>query len=84
MDLQLYGISGAALILAVVELLKRSLGLSTQYAGLAAVGLGLLLALLLKLDSPGVGTWLQVMLTGALSGLSAAGAYSGTKAARGL
>ncbi len=81
MDLQLYGISGAALIVALVELLKRSIGLPSRYAGLVAVAFGILLGIALKLDSPGAGSWLQMLLTGLLSGLSAAGLYSGTKAA---
>lgn len=81
MDLQLYGVSGAGLIVGLVELLKRSVGLPPRYAGLVAVALGLLLAALLKWDSPAVGSWLQVLLMGVLSGLSAAGLYSGTRAA---
>lgn len=83
MDLQLYGISGAGLIVALVELLKRSIGLPSRWAGLVAVGFGLLFAALLKLDAPGAGTWLQVMLTGLMAGLSAAGVYSTGKAAAG-
>ena len=81
-DLQLYGVGGAGLIVALVELLKRGPGLPTRWAGVVAVVIGVVLAALLKLDSPAVGTWLQVLLTGVLSGLSAAGLYSGTKAAR--
>lgn len=83
MDLQLYGVSGAGLIVALVELLKRGPGLPTRWAGVVAVAIGIVLGVLLKLDSPTVGTWLQVVLTGVLSGLSAAGLYSGTRAVRG-
>ncbi|MHB0874557.1 MAG: hypothetical protein ACYC5O_00790 [Anaerolineae bacterium] len=83
MELQLYGVGGAGLILAIVELLKRSVGLPTRYAGLVAVGLGLVLACLLKLDDPSVASWLQVELAGLVAGLTAAGVWSATKAAAG-
>jgi len=80
MDLQVYGVSGAGIIIALVELGKRNLGLATRWAAPLAVVLGLLLALLLKLDQPGIGSWLQVELMGLLAGLSASGLYSGGKA----
>jgi|YelNatPaOPRAMG01_1025707.scaffolds.fasta_scaffold243524_2 hypothetical protein len=82
MDLVIYGVPAAVVIIAVVQLAKNS-GLSSRWAAPLAVGLGLLLATAFKLDSPAAGTWLQVEMAGLLSGLAAAGLYSGQKAVRG-
>lgn len=81
-DLAIYGISAATLILLIVQFAK-STGLDTRYAAPLAVGLGLLLATLLKLDQPDIARWLQIELQGLLAGLAAAGFYSGQKSVRG-
>jgi len=79
MDLVLYGLPIAAVIVGLVELAKGQ-GLPSRYAPVLAVCLGLLFATLGKLDDPTVGTWLQVELLGLITGLSASGLYSGAKA----
>jgi hypothetical protein len=79
MDLQVYGVSCVSIIVALVELAKRSFGLPSRFAAPLAVVLGLFFAFLLKLDQPTVGSWLQVELTGLMAGLSASGLYSGVK-----
>ncbi len=80
MDLVLYGIPAAGLIVALVEMVKRTVHLDTRWAPLLAVSFGVLLAVLAKLDNPSAGTWLQVVLLGLLAGLSASGLYSGGRA----
>ena len=80
--LSIYGVAAAGLIIALVEMAKRSFGLTTRYAAPLALALGLILAAFVKLEQPDVGTWLQVELSGALAGLSASGLYSGQKALR--
>lgn len=79
-DFILYGVPVAAVIVALVEMVKRTTGLNARYAALVAVVLGVGLAVLAKLDSPEAGTWLQTVILGLLAGLSAAGLYSGGKA----
>ena len=77
MDLVIYGLPIAAVIVGLVELAKGQ-GLPSRYAPVLAVCLGLLFATLGKLDDPTVGTWLQTELLGLITGLSASGLYSGT------
>ena len=79
MELTLYAIPIAAVIVGLVELAKGQ-GLPSRYAPVLAVALGLLFATLGKLDDPTVGTWLQTELLGLITGLSASGLYSGAKA----
>jgi len=79
MELVIYGLPIAAVIVGLVELAKGQ-GLPSRYAPVLAVCLGLLFATLGKLDDPTVGTWLQVELLGLITGLSASGLYSGAKA----
>lgn len=76
----LYGVPAAGLIVALVELVKRSTGLETRWAPLLAVVLGVVLAVAARLDDPSRGTWLEMMLLGLLAGLGASGLYSGGKA----
>ena len=79
MELVIYGLPIAAVIVGLVELAKGQ-GLPSRYAPVLAVCLGLLFATLGRLDDPTVGTWLQVELLGLITGLSASGLYSGAKA----
>lgn len=83
MELVIYSVPVAALIVALVELAKRSFGLAARWAAPLAVVLGVLFAVAAKLDQPAMATWLQTVLLGLLTGLSAAGLYSGGKAAAG-
>ena len=71
-----------ALIIALVELAKQTLGLDTRYAPALAVGLGILLAVGVQLSNlyPVFGSWLQIVALGTVAGLLACGIYSGTKA----
>lgn len=82
MDLVLYGLPIAAVIVGLVELAKRQ-GLEDRWAPVLAVCLGMVFATLGRLDDPAAGTWLQVELLGLITGLSASGLYSGTRAVRG-
>jgi len=79
-SLVLYGVPAAGLIVALVEVIKRSTGLPSRWAPLLAVGLGIALGVLARLDDPTHGTWLQTILLGLLAGLGASGLYSGGKA----
>ena len=79
MELVIYGLPIAAVIVGLVELAKGQ-GLPSRYAPVFAVVLGLAFATLGRLDDPTAGTWLQVELLGLITGLSASGLYSGAKA----
>ncbi len=81
MDLVIYGLPIAAVIVGLVELAKGQ-GLPSRYAPVLAVVLGLAFATLGRLDDPTAGTWLQVELLGLITGLSASGLYSGARAVR--
>ncbi|MFZ5966479.1 MAG: hypothetical protein ACOYVK_04810 [Bacillota bacterium] len=64
------------LILAITELVKR-LGLPKKYAGIFSWALGIILARIYIAP----GDFKGAFLTGSVMGLSAAGLFSGTKAA---
>lgn len=81
LELVVYSVPVAAVIIALVEIAKRSFGLDARWAAPVAVLLGILFAVAAKLDDPGSATWMQSILLGMLTGLSAAGLYSGGKAA---
>ena len=81
MELTIYAIPIAAVIVGLVELAKGQ-GLPSRYAPVLAVCLGLAFATLGKLDDPSIGRWLEVELLGLITGLSASGLYSGTRAVR--
>lgn len=80
MELVVYSVPVAALIVGLVEMAKRAFGLPPRWAAPVAVVLGLAFAIAARFDAPGAGTWLQAVLLGLLTGLSAAGLYSGGKA----
>jgi len=80
MELVVYSVPVAALIVGLVEMAKRSFRMSARWAAPLAVLLGVLFAVAAKLDQPTFATWLQAVLLGLLTGLSAAGMYSGGKA----
>lgn len=80
MDFSLYGVPIAALIVGLVEVAKRQ-GLPVRFASPLALALGLLFALLARLEDPSLGTWLQMALQGLVTGLVASGLYSGVKSA---
>lgn len=79
MDLEMYGVSAVVLIIAVVQLLKGA-GLPAKYAGLAAVALGLAAAW--GFGAPAGWPVMQIIVTGLMLGLSAAGLYSTQKNVR--
>lgn len=79
----LYGIAVAPLIVALVELAKRSTGVCARHAPLLALALGVGFAVAAKLDRPEFGTWLEVVILGLMAGLSASGMYSGVRYYRG-
>lgn len=80
LDLEIFGVSAVLVIIGLVQLAK-ALGLPTRFAGVAAVILGVLASLgyTYYAEAP----WLQAVVIGLAIGLSAAGLYSGAKAASG-
>ncbi len=84
MELLLIGLPAAAVVAALVELVKRTANLDARWAPLVSLGLGILLACMARLDDPSIGTWFQTVMMGIMAGLSASGLYSGQKAIRGL
>ncbi len=83
-ELVLYGVPAVGLVIVLVELAKHY-GLDARWAPLGAIGCGLVLAVLAKLATmwPAFDAWLQVGMIGLITGLIAAGLYSGVKATRG-
>ena len=79
-DLIVFGIPGAAVIVALIELAKHY-GLPSKWAPLVAIALGILLAVIVQLSkvNPDVALWAQLVLGGILTGLAAVGGYSGVK-----
>jgi len=80
-DLIVFGVPGAVIIVALVELAKRY-GLNARWAVLLAVVLGIVLAVVVQLAevNPQVALWAQVVLGGVLVGLASSGLYSGGRA----
>lgn len=80
MDLIVVGIPIASAILGITQLAKK-LGVSDRAAAPVAVALGVLFGVLAKLsEDPAVAAWIEPILLGLLTGLAAAGLYSGAKA----
>lgn len=85
MEAELIGISGlggAGVVLAIVEVLRRTVGarvIKDRFTPVLAIAVGVGLNCLLKLDSA-IGfeetTWTGTALLGVLTGLSASGIYS--------
>jgi len=84
MELVLIGLPAAAVVAALVEVIKRTANLDTRWAPLVAIAFGVLLACMARLDDPSIGTWFQTAMMGIMAGLSASGLYSGQKSLRGL
>ena len=70
----------APLALGLTQLLKGAL-LPARWAGLAAFGIGLVSGPLLRLAGIGGGSLGAAAVAGAVAGLTAAGAWSGVRAA---
>ena len=70
------------LALGLTQLLKGA-GLPARWAGLAAFGVGLVSGALLWLAGLGGGSIGAALVAGAVAGLTAAGVWSGVKAASG-
>ena len=80
------GLAGAGVVLALVEVLRRTIGeriIKDRFTPILSIGMGIGLNSLIKLDTA-VGveetTWLGTILLGVLTGLAASGIYSGGKA----
>ena len=80
------GLAGAGVVLALVEVLRRTIGeriIKDRFTPVLSVGMGIGLNCLIKLDTA-VGveetTWLGTILLGITTGLAASGIYSGGKA----
>ena len=72
--------STAAAVAALVQLSKTT-GLPDRFAGLAALAYGLVIAPLFLAAGMGGGSYPAALVAGLFAGLSAAGVYSGTRAA---
>ena len=79
------GLAGAGVVLALVEVLRRTVGeriIKDRFTPILSIGMGIGLNSLIKLDTA-VGveetTWLGTVLLGLLTGLAASGIYSGTR-----
>ena len=79
------GVPVVAIIVAVVELVKQTLGMESRYAPILAVGLGMVISVGAQVSRlfPMFGTWFEVVVLGMVAGLLACGIYSGTKATLG-
>ena len=79
MDLEIYGVGAVALIVSLVAVAKKA-GFPSKYGGLLALVIGLALAF----SYGSVEGWPPVrsIVTGAVVGLMASGAYSTQKNAR--
>jgi len=82
-ELLIVGIPVVGIIIGVVELAKRQ-GLSTRWAPVVAVGMGIGVSLLsqLAVRSPGFAEWYEAAGAGLVVGLVAAGVYSAQKTLR--
>jgi predicted RND superfamily exporter protein len=79
----LIGLAGAPVVLALVAAVRQAVNLPTRFLPLLAVALGVAWNLGLKgADVPDI-NWGTAAILGVLSGLSASGLYSGTKATAG-
>jgi hypothetical protein len=81
LDMGIY-VLALPITMALVQVLKQAL-LPTRWAGLAALGAGAVSGLTLHAAGIGSGSPALAALTGVVAGLSAAGVWSGTKAACG-
>jgi len=84
-ELLVAGVPVIAIIVALVELVKQTLGMDSQYAPALSVGLGMVIMLGVNLSQmfPVFGTWFEVAVLGVVAGLLACGIYSGVKATAG-
>ncbi len=83
------GLAGAGVVLALVEVLRRTVGeriIKDRFTPALAIAVGIGLNCLIKLDTT-VGveetTWLGTVLLGVLTGLAASGIYSGGRTVMG-
>lgn len=79
------GLAGAGIVLALVEVIRRTVGtdiVKARFTPILAILVGVGLNSLVKLDAvPTESTsWLGTVLLGILAGLAASGLYSGGKA----
>lgn len=79
LDLAVYTLA-LPIAIGIVELLKQAI-LPARWAGIAALIVGIVSGITIRLCGIGDGALPLAALTGAVAGLSAAGVWSGTKAA---
>lgn len=84
MDFAIFGIPAAVIIVLLLQVCKHY-GLASRWAVLVAIGLGLAFSVAVYLATTSVefAVWFQVAMAGLMTGLAAAGFYSGQKAVRG-
>ncbi len=75
----LVGVAGVAIVIGLVEVLKRSIGVADRYTPLASLLCGLLLVVGYKLQyGVEAAAWFETVVQGVILGLSASGLYSGS------
>jgi hypothetical protein len=79
-DLRIY-VLALPITIALVQVLKQAL-LPAHWGGVAALGAGIVTGVMLHAAGIGSGPPALAAVTGAIAGLSAAGVWSGAKAAR--
>ena len=83
MSIDLAIVAGVAPIVIGLVAIAKEAGLPSRWAGVAAALLGIVLGLVAGLAPVGDATIVVAGLSGLVGGLTAAGVYSGQKAARG-
>ena len=79
------GLAGAGVVLALVEVLRRTVGkniIADRFTPILSIAFGIGLNAVIKLDSAidvEETTWLGTILLGIMTGLAASGIYSGGK-----
>ena len=82
-DFMVFGIAASVLVKAIVNMVKE-LGLGGKWPLVLAIGVGIALAAGMQLAStyPAFAIWFKVVMTGLVSGLTAAEIYQAQKAAQ--
>lgn len=82
--LQVAGVAGVVIIPLILQVAKHH-GLDHRWTPAAALILGVLLSVLVHVSGASAvfATWLEVIVTGLMTGFASAGLYSGQKAVRG-
>ena len=77
MEFAVFGLPAAALVVLIVQFIKSQMTLEGRWPILAAVIVGILLAVANRVAQivPGFAVWYEILLAGFLAGLAACGIY---------